>query len=254
MSTQYKYKYVMRSVDTTLHIPNDFNWVTSKRSIMSKLTIPEERAAELQARLSGQAPNRSSRKTNRAASTLSNPMFTAALHAASRDAKGAELSPMEARLVQMLKIFATDQEVAEYGKMYTETKAQAGKGTLSGTIFSGVTLNMDGNTPYTSDDIVADAKAMTGDFLAMPESKIVDISTIDTECVDNSEYMEALTGAGSGITVFSSPKPNEDLEDPIHEEEGSLTLNNPKSNAIMNAVSEYKMVIERFKCYCKQDN
>ncbi|TGO45415.1 hypothetical protein BCON_0395g00040 [Botryotinia convoluta] len=116
---------------------------------------------------------------------------------------------MEARLIRMLKTFATNEEVAEYGKMYIETKAQVGKGTLSGTIFSDVSINMDGDTPYTEVDMVADAKAMTGDFLAMPENKIIDITTIDTECADNPEYMEALTGAGSGITVLSAPKVEE---------------------------------------------
>ncbi|TGO18473.1 hypothetical protein BPAE_0380g00040 [Botrytis paeoniae] len=183
---------------------------------MGKLTPPEERAAELRARLSGQAPSRSSRRIAREASTLSNPMFTAALHAASRDARRAELSPTEARLVRMLKIFATDEEVAKYGKIYTKTKAQAGKGTLSDTIFSGVSLNMDGDTPYTEADMVVDAKAMTGDFLSMPESKVIDITTIDTGCIDSSEYMEALSGAGSGITVLSALKPEEKEAEPTY--------------------------------------
>ncbi|TGO08041.1 hypothetical protein BTUL_0229g00080 [Botrytis tulipae] len=140
---------------------------------MGKLTTHEERVAELRARLSGQVPNRTSRRNNRVAFTRPNPMLTAALHAASREVDGVELSPVEVRLVQMLTIFATDQEVAEYGKIYTETKGQAGKGTLSGTIFSGVALNMNADTPYTDDDMIADARAMTGDLLAMPENKIL---------------------------------------------------------------------------------
>ncbi|TEY60285.1 hypothetical protein BOTCAL_0182g00080 [Botryotinia calthae] len=206
---------------------------------MGRLTTPEERAAELRARLSGQVPNRTSRKANRVASNLPNPMLTAALHAASRDANGAELSPIEARLVQMLKTFATDQEVAGYGQMYTETKAQAGKGTLSGTIFSGVAVNMNADTPYTNKDMVADARAMTADLLAIPENKIIDITTIDTECSDSTEYMEALTGAGNGITVFTAPKA----------EENSL-----KSNAATNSSGNFQMNFQRFKCHRKQDD
>ncbi|KAF5875503.1 uncharacterized protein Bfra_003957 [Botrytis fragariae] len=206
---------------------------------MGKLTTPEERAAELRARLSGQVPNRTSRKGNRVASNLPNPMLAAALHAASRDANGAELSPVEARLVQMLKTFATDQEVAGYGKMYTETKDQAGKGTLSGTIFSGVALNMNADTPYTDRDMVADARAMTADLLAMPENKIIDITTIDTECSDSADYMEALTGAGSGITVLSAPKT----------EENSL-----KSNPVTNVSSAFTLNFARFKCHRKQSD
>lgn len=224
---------------------------------MGKLTTPEERAAELRARLSGQVPNRTSRRKNRVASTLANPMFAAALHAASRDANGAELSPMEARLVRMLKTFATDEEVAGYGKMYTETKDQAGKGTLSGTIFSGVALNMNADTPYTDEDMVADAKAMASDFLAMPENKIIDITTIDTECTDSTEYMEALTGAGNGVTVFSAPDIEEKKSEPVHaekEETGSVTPNVSNRNDITSTVAEIKLVLKRFKCHRKQDD
>ncbi|KAM3157873.1 hypothetical protein ABEW05_001583 [Botrytis cinerea] len=43
----------------------------------------------------------------------------------------------------------------------------------------------------------------------MPENKITDITTIDTECSDSAECMEALTGAGSGVTVFTAPKVEE---------------------------------------------
>ncbi|THV47514.1 hypothetical protein BGAL_0305g00010 [Botrytis galanthina] len=224
---------------------------------MGKLTTPEERAAELRARLSGQVPNRTSRRNNRVASTLPNPMFAAALHAASRDANGAELSPMEARLVRMLKTFATDQEVAGYGKMYTETKDQAGKGTLSGTIFSGAALSMNADTAYTDNDMVADAKAMASDFLAMPENKIIDITTIDTECTDSAEYMEALTGAGSGITVLSAPEIEEEESKPIQEKKkggGSTTSNAPNSNAITNSAINFKMTLKRFKCHRKQND
>ncbi|TGO84792.1 hypothetical protein BPOR_0465g00060 [Botrytis porri] len=222
---------------------------------MGTLTTPAERAEELRARLSGQAFNRSSRRTTRQNSTLSNPMFTAALHATPRDARGAELSPIEARLVRMLKIFATDEEVAEYGNMYTKNKAQAGKGTLSGTIFSGVSLNMDEDTPYNKVDMVADAKAMTGDFLTMPENKIIDITTIDAECADNPEYMEALTGAGSGITVLVAPKLEEEEKKPMQDDEegqSSTTSISPNSDAVANTVSDYRLVLERFKCHREQ--
>ncbi|TGO31648.1 hypothetical protein BHYA_0456g00010 [Botrytis hyacinthi] len=204
---------------------------------MVKLTTPEERAAELRARLSGQVPNRTSRNGNRTASNAPNPMLAAALHAASRDANGAQLSPMEARLVRMLKTFATDQEVAGYGKMYTETKNQAGKGTLSGTIFSGAALSMNADTAYTDKHMIADARAMTADLLAMPENKIIDITTIDAECSDSAEYAEALSGAGSGITVFNAPEAGED---------------NSKSNAAPKASKKFTLMLDRFKCHRKQ--
>ncbi|KAF7881472.1 hypothetical protein EAF00_011841 [Botryotinia globosa] len=203
---------------------------------MGKLTTPEERAAELRARLSGQVPNRTSRRESRvASSTLTDPMFTAALHAASRDANGAELSPLEARL----------------------TKDQAGKGTLSGTTFSGSDLSMNADTAYTDTDMVADAKAMASDFLAMPENKIIDITTTDTECIDSTEYMEALTGAGIGVTVLIASEIEEEDSKPIQdseEEQSSTTSMCPNSNATLNTVSEYKMTLGRFRCHRQQND
>ncbi|KAF7923752.1 uncharacterized protein EAE98_007570 [Botrytis deweyae] len=167
-------------------------------------------------------------------------MFAAALHAASRDANGSELSPMEARLVRMLKTFATDQEVAGYGKMYTETKDQAGKGTLSGTIFSGAALSMNADTAYTDNDMVADAKAMASDFLAMPGNKIIDITTIDTECTDSADAPD--------IEKKSEPIQAET------EEKGSTTPDSRNRNAIANTVSDIKLTLQRFKCHRKQSD
>lgn len=172
-------------------------------------------------------------------------------------ANGAELSPMEARLVRMLKTFATDQEAAGYGKMYTETKDQAGKGTLSGTIFSGAALSMNADTAYTDKDMVADAKAMASDFLAMPENKIVDITKIDTECTDSAEYMEALVGAGNGITVLTAPDIEKKESEPIQaetEETGSTLPNSGIQNSITNTVAEIRLTLQRFKCHRKQDD
>ncbi|KAF7952695.1 hypothetical protein EAE96_005926 [Botrytis aclada] len=123
--------------------------------------------------------------------------------------------------------------------MYAETKAQAGKGTFSSTIFSGAALDMNADTPYTDKDMIADARAMTADLLAMPENKIIDITTIDTECSDSVEYIEALTGAGSGITVLSGPKT----------EENSL-----ESNSVTNCSNYFTIRLSRFKCHRKQSD
>ncbi|KAK6609655.1 hypothetical protein H4I96_03586 [Botrytis cinerea] len=123
-------------------------------------------------------------------------------------------------------------------------------------LFSVVSLNLDGDTPYTDNDIVANAKAMTSDFFAIPENKIIDITTIDTECTDSSEYIKALTKAGSGITMLSAPKVEEEEAEPIQDEkEGASTaLNSPKPNATINTVSEYRLTLQRFKCHHKQND
>ncbi|KAF7931997.1 uncharacterized protein EAE97_009018 [Botrytis byssoidea] len=222
---------------------------------MGKLTTPEERAAKLHARLCGQIPNRTSRRSNRVASTLPNPMFAAVLYTASRDTNGAELFPLEACLIGMLKIFATNQEVTEYGKMYTETKDQTGKGTLSNTIFSSAALSISADTVYTNTNMVADAKAMASDFLTIPKNKIIDITIIDKEYIDSTEYIEAFTEAGNGFIVLIAPEIEEEDSKPIQdseEEQSSTTSISPNSSATLNTVSEYKMTLQRFKCHHQQ--
>ncbi|KAF7870189.1 uncharacterized protein EAF02_009379 [Botrytis sinoallii] len=114
---------------------------------------------------------------------------------------------------------------------------------------------MNADTAYTDTIWLLTLKQMASDFLAMPGNKIIDITTIDTKCTDNLEYMEALTGAGSGITVLSAPDIEEKENEPIQAEEerkASTTSNSPNSNAITNVVNEFKLTLQRFKCHRKQ--
>ncbi|KAM0136234.1 hypothetical protein ACHAO1_004711 [Botrytis cinerea] len=73
----------------------------------------------------------------------------------------------------------------------------------------------------------------------MPENKIIDITTIDTECSDSAECMEALARAGSGVTVFTAPKV----------EENSLN-----SNAATNSVGKDMLKLNIFQCHRKQND
>ncbi|PQE22394.1 hypothetical protein CJF32_00009353 [Rutstroemia sp. NJR-2017a WRK4] len=107
----------------------------------------------------------------------SHPMFLAVLHAAARYTAGLGLSPVEQRFILMLKIYSTDEEIAQYGRMYTEMKSQpqflANNNHLKGTC-----LQMHEKIPYTEGDMITDARANLQEILARPENKILDISAL----------------------------------------------------------------------------
>lgn len=73
----------------------------------------------------------------------------------------------------------------------------------------------------------------------MPENKVIDITTIDTECSDSAEYMEALTGAGSGVSIYTTPKAKE---------------NSLISSAATNSLSKYILKLNIFQYHRKQND
>lgn len=232
----------------------------------SKLTTHEERVAALRARLSGNAPTRTSRSR---VNLPSNPMLTATLHAAARSAQGMELSPLEERLVNAFKIYATDEEVAEYGQIYTEMKTKTRSLNGHSGALRGIPLNIDDSTPYMEVDMVKDAQNNQEEILARPENKILDITTagaIDEDgCVDNKEYSTALLEASSGITIIvgpDQPGPSADQIGPVASIkylDGSTSTpaatNNTEQASTINAeASSYRLQFQRFKCHRKQDD
>ncbi|KAF7877714.1 hypothetical protein EAF04_001385 [Stromatinia cepivora] len=193
----------------------------------SKLTTHEERVAALRARLSGNAPTRTSRSR---VNLPSNPMFTATLHAAARSGQGMELSPLEERLVNALKTYATDEEVAEYGQIYTEMKTK--------------TRSLNGH----SVDMVKDAQNNQEEILARPENKILDIIAAgainEDGCVDDEEYSTALLEAGSAPIEYldwSTSTP-------------TATSNTEEASTINAEASTYRLQFRRFGCHRKQSD
>ncbi|KAA8568287.1 hypothetical protein EYC84_007323 [Monilinia fructicola] len=178
----------------------------------SKLTTSKERAAALRARLSGNAPSRISRSR---VNLSSDPMFTATLHAAARSAKGMELSSLEERLVNALKVYATDEEVAEYGQIYTEMKSETRSLSGNSGALGGISLKLDEDTPYTEADMIKDAQNSQDEILARPENKFIDIDAVDAVnedgCVDDEQYSAALLEADSNFNVSNATENNPTL-------------------------------------------
>ncbi|KAG4027488.1 hypothetical protein MFRU_029g00120 [Monilinia fructicola] len=232
----------------------------------SKLTTSKERAAALRARLSGNAPSRISRSR---VNLSSDPMFTATLHAAARSAKGMELSSLEERLVNALKVYATDEEVAEYGQIYTEMKSETRSLSGNSGALGGISLKLDEDTPYTEADMIKDAQNSQDEILARPENKFIDIDAVDAVnedgCVDDEQYSAALLEAGSGVTIIVGSGETATVGDqlgpiaPIEYLDGSESApsdigNIEEASNLTAQASSYRLQFQRFKCHRKQSD
>ena len=148
-----------------------------------------------------------------------------ALRAAARQSAGRQLSPFEERLLKSFKVFADDEEIAEYGKIFNETKNSRALGDAQ--LFPDVVLRVPDDKPYTKSDFLRDAKELAPEMLAAPNNKIVDLAKLDDQRkagklskldnqpgsdpteyhIDNEEYSDAVREAGGGVTVFTSSNP-----------------------------------------------
>ncbi|CAD6456945.1 9c0ec6a7-6d42-49a1-96c6-c5b287bccaab [Sclerotinia trifoliorum] len=191
----------------------------------SKLTTHKQRVAALRARLSGNAPTRTSR---------------------SRCPRNGTIS-FRRTFSQRIEIYATDEEVAEYGQIYTEMKTKTRSLNGHSGALRGISLNINDSTPYTEADMVKDAQNNQEEILARPENKILDITATgainEDGCVDDEEYSTSLLEAGSA---------------PIKYLNGSTSTPAAASNseeALINAeASSYRLQFQRFKCHRKQDD
>jgi hypothetical protein len=233
----------------TLHLSLEHSTIPQSL-IMGKLTTHDERLSALKARLSGSASFRKATKGSDRSTPPPNPMFPALLHAAARYTAGLDLSPVEQRFILMLKIYSTNEEIAQFGKMYTEMKSQpqflANTSTLKGT-----SLHMDAKTPYTDADMIADARANVREILARPENKILDISSLEGDGIDDADYARVLAEAGSGITVITGPEQDQDSSDiPMK----PLSSHEQVPVIPIDPGPLYFLKADRFMCHRKQDD
>jgi hypothetical protein len=230
---------------------------------MGQMTTPAERVDDLRARLSGRPPIRKGRSNRSKAAPRADPLFPAALHAASRYSKGLELSLIETRLVDMLKVCASDEEIAEYGKIYTESKTELRS---HHTIYDGTCLGLDETTPYDEANMIADAQANASEILSRPEVKILDLSAKnavnENGCVDDDQYVQAMAEAGCGVTIITGPPSTETIEEVAlptvegdSDNQNGVTKNGIQSTSTISTastVSYYRMELQKFKCHRKQ--
>ena len=172
----------------------------------TKVTTPEERINLLRARLLGSASTMSRAEKRLSVSPAQNLLFGVALHAAARHAKGLPLSSLEERMMKALRVVAADDEIAEYGKVYTDFK-NSGRSADTDGILPKPILDFNEDLSYNDDDMIRDARALAPDIQAVPSNAIVDVSKLGKgTCLDSDEYIQAIGNAGTGVTVFANSK------------------------------------------------
>lgn len=169
------------------------------------MTTPEERVNTLRARLSGQTRSQSRADKQLELARPTNLMFGVALHAAARLAKGSPLSSFEQKLVDMLRTVAEDNEIAQYGEIFTEAKKNARN--LNNPVLPEAVMRIQDSASYSDEDFLRDARELAPEIAAMPNNAVVDLADIpENECVDSPEYSAAIAEAGTGTTIFSSTR------------------------------------------------
>ncbi|MFJ1869430.1 hypothetical protein ACIOD1_33080 [Streptomyces sp. NPDC088097] len=168
-------------------------------------TTPEDRLARLRARLDGAG------KAGRGASRLTanrprNILAGVALHAAARHEQGLELSDLEQRLVEVMRVFVGDEEIAACGAAYRQSSARAGA-----TLFPAQITQVPVETPYSFADLRADLPALAQEILAQPNVNIVNVADLEPgTAVDGPDAVEAMAAyGGSAVTVLTGPPGDE---------------------------------------------
>ncbi|MFF9647317.1 hypothetical protein [Kitasatospora aureofaciens] len=165
----------------------------------------EERTESVRAMFSqAGAMNRAGRR--RAQSAHLNVMTGAALHAAARLGEGRELSELERTLVEMMRCFAGDEEIASWGAIHRK-EVTAGNASW---LFPASVTDRDMATPYTWQDAAEEVLAAAPQIAAMPNVNVVNVSELgDDRVVDDEAFTAALAEYGGGLTVLTgNPHPD----------------------------------------------
>ncbi|MEU2955634.1 hypothetical protein [Streptomyces xanthochromogenes] len=161
----------------------------------------EDRLARLRASLSddpkvSRAANRMQR--NRPANVLAG----VALHAAARQEQGLELSDLEQGLVDVMREFVDDQEVAACGLAWRQASVSTAAG-----LFPESVTRLTTDSAYSYRDLAADLPALAAEILAQPNVNIVDVAGLGPEgAVDDAGAVEAMAEyGGTAVTVLTAP-------------------------------------------------
>ncbi|KAL4885764.1 hypothetical protein BJY04DRAFT_213965 [Aspergillus karnatakaensis] len=118
--------------------------------------------------------------------------------------RGRTLPPQET-LLGFLKGLTDDEEIAEFGRIFKNSKT----GRFSGAhMFPASVATLDDDKPYTQEDLIRDAEEFGEELAALPQNRLVDVSNLENlDDIDSPEHVEAMLEAGGGVTVLGSPNP-----------------------------------------------
>ncbi|WP_433509581.1 hypothetical protein ACQP2T_37260 [Nonomuraea sp. CA-143628] len=162
----------------------------------------EERLSRLRAQLSG-ARSSTKRDLRMRLSRGGNTLIGASLHAASRKAKGLELTALEQLLVGAMGTILAEEEITEFGRIYhEETSPEAVRELFPDTI-TGRSLT----EGFSVEELVADFPRIGAEVAAQPNASLVRLDELAPDAsLDTEEFVEALATHGGGITVVVGPQ------------------------------------------------
>ncbi|MFJ7063575.1 hypothetical protein ACIQVA_39020 [Streptomyces microflavus] len=161
---------------------------------------PEERLARLRANL-GDDPKVSRSANRMRMNRPANVLAGATLHAAARQEAGLELSDLEQGLVEVMRAFVTDEEIAGCGQAWRQASAST-----TASLFPQQITALPVETPYAFEDLAADLPGLAAQILAQPNVSIVNLAEsgpgggVDTPDTAAAEY------GGSAVTVITAPR------------------------------------------------
>ncbi|MFE4857635.1 hypothetical protein [Streptomyces sp. NPDC056670] len=125
-----------------------------------------------------------------------------ALHAAARLEQGLELSDLEQDLLEVMRAFVGEEEIAACGQAYRQASPRT-----AASLFPEQISRLPVETPYTFEDLRQDLPVLAGQILAQPNVSIVDVSTLTPgQAVDSGAAVAAMVEyGGSAVTVLTGP-------------------------------------------------
>ncbi|MCY0923945.1 MULTISPECIES: hypothetical protein [unclassified Streptomyces] len=162
-------------------------------------TTPAERLERLRSLLAG------TRRDSRASQVLAggdkgNVLFGVALHAADRLQAGKVLTPLEGKVLAVLRAALPDEEIKEWGRTYRA--AVSAQGRLA--VVPEVITSRPVGSGYEMVDLEKDFGPVASEHVARANSAIVDREAVAAGApVDSPAFRAGMRDAGFGVTVFS---------------------------------------------------
>ncbi|MER6951888.1 hypothetical protein ABT294_48535 [Nonomuraea sp. NPDC000554] len=184
----------------------------------SEEATSKQRLEQLRGLLSGtRGDSRAGR--NLARTQKANVVFGAMLHAADRLRQGEQLTELEDRLLQALRVVVSEEEIKDWGRIYRETVSA--RGTLVGV--PEVITSRPVSEGYDFADLVKDLPAVAEEWMAQSNAALITPEALASgEDFDSPEFIEGMREWGFGVTVpavLTTPGNGQTTQEPAQDGE-----------------------------------
>ncbi|KAL1801765.1 hypothetical protein ACET3X_002107 [Alternaria dauci] len=205
----------------------------------SKLKSREDRLDFIKSQLSGQSLNTTGRAARLQKRMKNEPagalLYGATLHAAARHARGLELSPLEDKLFNMLKLFGSEDDIHECGRTYENEKQERSTHTGESVIPNAI-LDIDVTTSYSREDYKRDADAYVNQFMTAPNTYVRVGDAPEADTAENGEKNNFAATTGTALTYFLAE--GESIDRPPVDTRASTN----------DYGTEYRVMMTKFQC------